>query len=157
MTGLSADAGVRIGIKSYNFFFDRQQVINGLDRKRYKVLQRTGAYGRKVMRSGFRVSRKGKSAAPGQIPMHHARGGQGLKRVLYEYNKHSESVAIAPRLFRTPGQGLVPKNGARPGMVSNTNPINTMLAACQRWNFWSTAEKRRERFYFHLARKLNST
>lgn len=81
---------------TYRQFFDRETVKRATDRYERKVLTKTGAFGRTVMRRSFR--RTSTVSAPGRPPHSHV----GLLRDLtyFAYDQQAGSVVVGPILFK---------------------------------------------------------
>ena len=77
-------------------FFDRDRVVNAMDRKAQRCLSSAGAYGRTIMRRGMK-RRKGISA-PGGFPSAHA--GQLKELIYFGYDAATKGVVIGPTLFK---------------------------------------------------------
>ncbi|MEM9108608.1 MAG: hypothetical protein AAGC72_01135 [Planctomycetota bacterium] len=73
-------------------FFDRDKVLDKLDRDERRLLSRAGAFVRRRARSSIR-KRKGISKS-GKPPASHT--GQYKKSILFGYEKSSRSVVIGP-------------------------------------------------------------
>lgn len=82
-------------------FFDRQRVINAMEKKTARVLSSTGAFGRTVMKNGMR--RRKAVSAPGAFPSSHL--GQ-LRDFIYFGYGGKGSVVIGPTLLHRQGAGL---------------------------------------------------
>lgn len=87
----------QIGIKAAKAgFFDRQRVVNAMDKVTHQVLSRFGAYVRQRARTSIR-KRRGAST-PGTPPHSH---GMHLLRtwILFSYDRSAKTVVIGPALL----------------------------------------------------------
>lgn len=96
------------GVKSYDFFFDRDAVLSRLSKKEAKVLSRTGLRGRDEIRRRVKPGRK-KQENDGIYPTYHTHKNAGLRFVLFVVHPIRASVLIGPQKFSTEvyGQPLV--------------------------------------------------
>jgi hypothetical protein len=80
-----------------NIIVYTQKILAAIARKEKRVLFKSGAYGRRVMRSGMRPGgKKRKSSAPGQYPRYHQGSNRALRHVLFEVNLRDGTVVIGP-------------------------------------------------------------
>lgn len=98
---------MRLKIKLNNVFFDGAKILEHMDAKQAKVLARTGAYARKVMRNNIKKAPKGKKTrrkalATGKYPRYHAHKNTGLRLILFSYDPIEGSVVIGPEKFGSP-------------------------------------------------------
>lgn len=79
-----------------NMFFDRSKVLDRLEKKRARVLARTGGYTRSAMQRSMRyVTGKGKPSKPGKPPK--ARRKNPLLRKLIAFGLDSnDTVVVGP-------------------------------------------------------------
>lgn len=75
-------------------FFDRQRVIDAVDRQTRKALSKSLAYIRTGIRSGYR--RRKSVSRPGQSPTVHATGIVSLRTVLFAYDERTKSGIVGP-------------------------------------------------------------
>ncbi len=95
----------------FEAFFDRPKVMRAIDAKNRRVLVRTGAFGRRVMRGSIRpAGKKGRKSDPGQPPRYHVASGEGLRLIFYSYDSQADAVSIGPLKFR---QGAAQRHGDR--------------------------------------------
>jgi len=87
------------GVKSYKFFFDRQLVLNRLEKKERNVLSRTGAVGRREIRKRVRPLPKRKRKKRSKYPYWRTNSEGGLRHVLYVYDPSRGSVVVGPQKF----------------------------------------------------------
>ncbi len=89
------------------FFDESVKALNRIDKKTRRVMIRTGAFGRVVVRR--MIKRRKKPSPPGHPPHAHAPGAQGMKDVRFAVNNRGDTVAIghikydtvfAPKFFR---------------------------------------------------------
>lgn len=93
-----------ITMRMKDLFFDRQKVIDMMDKKTHSALKKAGAFIQRVARQSIR--RRKKPSAPGQPPSAHAK--EGLKKILFVADR--QSLIVGPVGF-----------GPKPGVVPQTN------------------------------------
>lgn len=96
------------GVKSYDFFFDRDAVLTRLSKKEAKVLSLTGLRGRDEIRRRVKPGSK-KKENDGIYPRYHTHKNAGLRFVLFVVHPLRASVLIGPQKYSTEvyGQSLV--------------------------------------------------
>ena len=88
-------------LTNFRFFFDRQTVRSALSNYERRVLTGSGAFGRAVMRNSIkRAPRKKRYRAQPPYPKYHGAAREGLRVVLFGYDRARHSVAIGSLLFR---------------------------------------------------------
>lgn len=95
-------------------FFDRQKVIDAMDRTQARILIRFGALVRIIARRSIRSSRK--SSPPGQPPRSHEGSLKG--RILFVADIKRRDVVIGPERIGSsnpPVPGLLEHGGTVPG------------------------------------------
>jgi len=104
----------QFGRVNFSLFFDRNAIISRLDKFEHKVLSRTGAFGRQVIRQSIRTGGKnGKRSGPGQPPRFHKRGFARLKDgIFFQADLDRGSVVIGPNKLITK---TIPKGGLASG------------------------------------------
>lgn len=105
------------GVKSYDFFFDREMVLSRLTKKERRVLSLTGLRGRDEIRRRVKPAPKKATENTGLYPTYHQGSKQGLRFVLFVLNPERGSVVIGPQKYSTEvyTQGLVRKTRQRGG------------------------------------------
>lgn len=82
----------------FSMFVDRPGVMKRVERKRLRVLARTGGFARQAMKRQMRpAGKKGKSSRPGEPP----RTIVGTIRDLILFGVDGEEVVIGPKLNKT--------------------------------------------------------
>lgn len=78
-----------------DFFFDRIEIIEQIEKAERKNLSKIGAFVRQRARSGLR--RRKKTSSPGSTPSVHSRDRVAtLKNILFGYQPRTHSVIIGP-------------------------------------------------------------
>ena len=115
MRNVSRSVSSSFGRTDFRLFFDRNVVMNAMDRRELRVLSRTGSFGRGSMRRLFRSGgKKGKSAGPGQMPRYHTRGFVSLMDgVFFTADLNKGSVMIGPNKLRTKVRPYTARSGAQ--------------------------------------------
>lgn len=100
------------------FFFDRQRVIDRLDRRERGALSRFGAFIRRAARRLIRRTKKATSK-PGQPPRSHG-PEPNLRTIFFVYEERAHSVIVGPVKFNSGGGALnnnVPKTLEHGGVI----------------------------------------
>ncbi len=85
---------------TFDMFFDRQKVINSIDRKSRQVLTRSGAFGRRVMRNKIRKAPKRQSKTRSSLfPRYHGSSNSGIRLILFGYDPRRQTTIIGPLKF----------------------------------------------------------
>ena len=92
-----ADFG--FGIKKFDFFFDRDLVIDRLSKKEQKVLSLTGLRGRDLIRRNVKPAPRNQDKAHGPLPYYHGHKNVGLRYVLFVASLADRGVIIGPQYF----------------------------------------------------------
>jgi hypothetical protein len=87
-----------IDMRIKHLFFDRQTVVNAVDKAKRQALSRAGAFIRTAAKSSIR-SRKG-AAPPGQPP--HSHTGLLKRFIFFGYDPSTESVVVGPAKLNRP-------------------------------------------------------
>ena len=101
----------------FSMFVDREGVIRRVERKKLRVLSRTGAYGRTVVKSKLkkrpiksRWTKAGKKtrqaklhSSPGEAPFRQT--GLLHDRVFFGVDNDTDSVVVGPQYVKTKGAG----------------------------------------------------
>ncbi len=124
---------------TFDMFFDRQKVINSIDRKSRQVLTRSGAFGRRVMRNKIRKApkrkrrkddtrerdergrfvKKGSGVRPAAIlPRYHGSSNSGIRLILFGYDPRRQRTVIGPLKFNAK-----PPRASKRGRTIVTKPI----------------------------------
>lgn len=85
---------ITIGQSRKAWFFDREAVLNFMDKKTASALARGGGFIRRVAQNSMRA-RKGPSAA-GSPPSRHLPRGDGLTNIQYSFDPVTKLVVIGP-------------------------------------------------------------
>lgn len=89
-------------VKDVKFIFDLATVESALDKYERRVLSRTGAFGRRVMRNSIRKAPKNKQFKTSPpFPRYRGHRNSGLRLILFEYEPGGGSVVIGPLKFRS--------------------------------------------------------
>ena len=90
-----------VDVRAVKLFFDRATVESALDKHERRVLGRTGAFTRKVMRNSIRKrpKKKGFKSTP-PFPRYVAHSNSGLRLIFFVYEPAKGSVVIGPVKFR---------------------------------------------------------
>lgn len=91
-----------MSVRFKSLFFDHEKLKRHLGRKESRVLSRTGAYARTVMRNKIKKAPK-KARSSSRYPRYHKNKDGGLRKVLFSYDPTKGSVIIGPRKFRQRG------------------------------------------------------
>jgi hypothetical protein len=85
-------------------FLDRPAILKALDKKRRRVLGRTGSYPRQIVRRSMRSGgKKNRVSDPGQPPRWHTKKLRNSIR--FGYDSATDSVVIGALPYRSPGGG----------------------------------------------------
>lgn len=112
------------GVKSYRYFFDRQNVLNRLEKKERSVLGRTGAVGLREIRKRVRPKPTRKRKNRSKYPYWHRNPEGGLRHVLYVYEPSRGSVVVGPQKF-TSARNYRQKS--RTVEIRNRKPVPELL------------------------------
>ena len=84
-----------VDVRAVKFFFDRATVESALDKYERRVLGRTGAFTRRVMRNSIRKrpKKKGFKSTP-PFPRYRAHKNSGLRLIYFVYEPHKGSVFV---------------------------------------------------------------
>lgn len=89
------------GVKSYDFFFDRDAVLTRITKKERRVLSLTGLRGRDEIRRRVKPGGKKNAENTGLYPRYRTHKNAGLRFVLFVYNPLKGSVLIGPQKYST--------------------------------------------------------
>lgn len=90
-----------LDVRSVKILIERATVDNAVDRYERKILTRTGAFGRTVMRRSIRKARKKGHKPTPPFPRYKAHPNSGLRLIIFVYDSIKGSVTIGPLKFRT--------------------------------------------------------
>ena len=111
----------QFGKVNFDLFFNEDGLIGRWDRKKFRVLSNTGAFGRGVMRRLIKKGgKRGKPAKQGKPPKYWTRGFGSLKDGIFfqaDVNVRGGGVVIGPNKLKT----KVTPNG---GYVSSAQVLN---------------------------------
>lgn len=83
----------------FKMFIDRPEVLKRIDRKRSRVLAKTGGFGRQTMRRQMRPGgKKRKQSQPGEAPRRHA-NPLLYKLLFFGIDEEDDSLVIGPQLI----------------------------------------------------------
>jgi hypothetical protein len=98
-----------IDMKMKEFFFDRQKVVDAMDKASKAALSKAGAFIRQTARSSMRKRKR--ASEPGKPPSVHV---GTLKKLLYfAYDPAQRSVVIGPQKFAKGEAGPLNEFGGR--------------------------------------------
>lgn len=81
---------------AWKFTNEAERLLKAWNRKKSRTLRRVGAYGRTVMKRGFRSASATQSSRPGEIPRSHP--PHNLRNLtLYGYDAFADAVVIGPK------------------------------------------------------------
>lgn len=90
----------RIELEDVRYFFDRATVQSALDEHERRVLSRTGAFGRQVMRNSIRKRPKRNYTPKPPFPRYRVHRNTGLRLIFFVYSPFTGSVVIGPVRFK---------------------------------------------------------
>ncbi len=98
-------------------FFDRDKVVNAMDRKTHQCLSSAGAFARTVMKRGMR--RRKKISQPGEYPSAHA--GQLRDLIYFGFDGNTKTAVIGPKLYS--GKDTAQRNKTIPQLINEGGTV----------------------------------
>ena len=104
-TSVAQHFGLNLKMAKGNFF-DRQHVIDRVEAAERRLLSKAGSYVRTRARTS--IKRRKAISTPGNPPHAHIKGTDGIKKILFFYEKLRHTVIVGPVKFTSQGDLTVP-------------------------------------------------